>query len=451
MVTDPRRTEQEVEAPLEAWRRKATGLLVAATAVFYLPAAVMVAVPRPDLPASLFGRVALEGCYVAILGLAAARGLRPRVRGWAFLATCYALVMLALVMTGGPFGKALLVVMPAFALALLGARAGRFAAVVSALLLVVSLVPPFAPFLVGFFSTTGAPLTPPTPTGVAVVQVLGLLGLLLSTTALLERFHLFLLERLVAERHTSAQLVQEAARREAAHRALEEEMQARRRLERELAQVGDRERQRWGQEVHDGVCQELTGALLRCQAVQRRLREGGAVGEEDVGALSLRLQEALQEAQTVARGLWPLEADPQALARGLRALVRRAAEEGNGRGEFRTEGRVEAPDPEVAQHLYRIAQEALSNAVRHARATSLLVELCGEGERLLLQVSDDGVGLPEAPNSGGLGLRTMAYRAQLLEGELQVARGPEGGTRVVCRVPRTLAAPPAPGGAVDGE
>jgi signal transduction histidine kinase len=93
-------------------------------------------------------------------------------------------------------------------------------------------------------------------------------------------------------------------------------------------------------------------------------------------------------------------------------------------------------DPEVAQHLYRIAQEALSNAVRHAKASRIRVVFRGTDSEFTLQVEDDGVGLPAASPAGGMGLRTMRYRAQILEGELTVAPAAGGGTRVTCRVPR---------------
>jgi two-component system, LuxR family, sensor kinase FixL len=104
---------------------------------------------------------------------------------------------------------------------------------------------------------------------------------------------------------------------------------------------------------------------------------------------------------------------------------------------------VTVPDPEVAQHLYRIAGEAVSNAVRHARASRITVALRREEEELLLEIRDDGIGLPEPRPTGGLGLRTMAYRAQLLGGALSLEPLPAGGTRVSCLVARRLAVPTA--------
>ena len=107
------------------------------------------------------------------------------------------------------------------------------------------------------------------------------------------------------------------------------------------------------------------------------------------------------------------------------------------RCECMTAGDVRVADPEVAQHLYRIAQEALSNAVRHAKASRIRVVFRGTDSEFTLQVEDDGAGLPVELPASGMGLRTMRYRAQILEGELTVAPAPGGGTLVTCRVPRS--------------
>jgi signal transduction histidine kinase len=110
------------------------------------------------------------------------------------------------------------------------------------------------------------------------------------------------------------------------------------------------------------------------------------------------------------------------------------------RCEYRTAGDVRVADPEVAQHLYRIAQEALSNAARHAQASRIRVEFRGTDSELTLQVEDDGVGLPAASPAGGMGLRTMRYRAQIMNGELTIGPGPGGGTRVTCGVQHSVEA-----------
>jgi signal transduction histidine kinase len=226
------------------------------------------------------------------------------------------------------------------------------------------------------------------------------------------------------------------AERAADHQELEHEMLERQRLERALARISDEERRRLGQDVHDGVCQQLTGALLRCQALERRLDRGNAAEAADIAALSCLLEEAIDEAYAVARGLNPLEPEPEALVQALRSLLRRTRETAGTSCEFIASGDTRVADPAAAQHLYRIAQEALSNAVRHAQAGHITVELRGCENELVLRVEDDGAGMPAVPANGGMGLGTMAYRAQAMEGVLVVEPSPDGGTRVICQVPR---------------
>jgi signal transduction histidine kinase len=185
--------------------------------------------------------------------------------------------------------------------------------------------------------------------------------------------------------------------------------------------------------------------LLRWQTLQRSLREGGPVSAAESERLTSLLTEAIDEAHSIALGLCPVEPEPDALAPALRALTRRMQETAGVHCEFLATGDVRVPDSEMAQHLYRIAQEALSNAVRHAHAKRIAVELRGSAGEVGLQVEDDGVGLPPDGGGGGMGLRTMAYRAQVLGGQLTVAPGPGGGTRVACCLPR-----PAPLAAARG-
>jgi signal transduction histidine kinase len=268
------------------------------------------------------------------------------------------------------------------------------------------------------------------------MQTAALAAFLAALIVLLGRFHRFMLDALAAQER-------EAVERSAAQRKVESEMRERERLEREIAGIGDEERRRLGRELHDGVCQQVTAALLRCQALERRLERGGTLSGKDFETPSTLLAESIDEAHNVARGLCPLEPDPEALAPALRALAKRIQEISAVRCEFLATGDVRVPDPAMAQHLYRIAQEALSNAVRHAHANRITVELRGSDGELTLQVEDDGVGLPAALPAGGMGLRTMAYRAQVLDGHLTVAPALGGGTRVTCRVPYSVGPPAA--------
>jgi signal transduction histidine kinase len=273
--------------------------------------------------------------------------------------------------------------------------------------------------------------------GILWFQVAIVAAFLISLMLLLERFHRFLLDALAAQCRATLDLRREAEERSVAQREKEREMHERQRLEREIAGITDGERRRLGHELHDGVCQQLAAALLRCQALERRLERGATLSGSDVAPLSSLLAQSMDEARNVALGLCPLEPHADALAPALRMLTMRMRETTAAQCEFLSAGNVRISDPEKAQHLYRIAQEALSNAARHAHAHRIAVELSGSELDLVLQVEDDGVGLPRELPGTGMGLRTMAYRAEILSAELTVAAAAGGGTRVVCRLPRS--------------
>jgi signal transduction histidine kinase len=269
------------------------------------------------------------------------------------------------------------------------------------------------------------------PTGAFWQQAAGLTAFLVTAMVLLDRFHRFLLAALDAQR---AAVVQS-----------EHEMRERQRLERGIAAIGDEERRRLGRELHDGVCQQITAALLRCQALQRAVSRGTPLSAEEFGPLTALLTETIDDAHNVALGLYPLGTDPGALAPALRVLARRTEEMSGIRCQYVERGDVRVSDAVVAQHLYRIGQEALSNAARHSQASRITVGLEAGDGGLTLHVEDNGVGLPPDRRGVRMGLQSMDYRARLISGTLAVASAPGGGTRVTCRVPRPPAAPGSTG------
>ena len=409
-----------VDAALMAWRRKAADVLMIATAAVHLPVIIIVMLGYGTPAGPLGIAIAVTG-YVVMAAAALLRQVEYRTRLLAFFIAAYLVVAVTnLVAPHGPYAQVGLVCQPALVLALCGSPAARIAILASGTILVSA---PFLRVLPSVARTLGIdPAQVADAPGLVWMQAAALVGFLAALMVLLDRFHRFLLDALAGQCRATA--------------GLEHEMRERQRLEREIAAIGDGERRRLGQELHDGVCQQVTGALLRCQALERRLERGGAASGADFAALSSLLAETIDEAHNVALGLCPLEPDPEALAPAVRALTRRIQEMGAVRCEFFAAGDVRVPDAATAQHLYRIAQEALSNAVRHAHASRIAVELRGSAGELSLQVEDDGVGVPAELPAGGMGLRTMVYRAQILEGNLTIALAPSGGTRVACRVPR---------------
>lgn len=429
MQTDLPSEDLTMDAALVAWHRKATNVLLVASAVGHLLPAILMAAGYGPRMTTWFRATALA-CYMVMVGSAVLLSVNWRIRLGAYFVAAYTVVAFAaLSPVQGPYASVGLVAQPILALVLCGATAARIAIAASAVILVSAPFVRTLPGVAGALIVDAAP--PAVPLAIVWFQTTGLGAFLATLIVLLDRFHRFLLRTLAAQYEAKADLRLEAIERH--------------RLEREIAAIGDEERRRLGRDLHDGVCQGLTAALLRWQTLQRSLREGGPVSAAESGRLTALLTEAIDEAHNIALGLCPVEPEPDALAPALRALIRRTQETADVQCEFLATGDVRVPDSEMAQHLYRIAQEALSNAVRHAHAKRIAMELRGSTGELALQVEDDGMGLLAGRRSGGMGLRTMGYRAQILGGRLMITRAPGGGTRVACCVPRPVSLPSAPG------
>lgn len=217
--------------------------------------------------------------------------------------------------------------------------------------------------------------------------------------------------------------------------ALTAEMAERTRLEGRIVSVSEDERRRISLELHDGLCQGLTAARLRLDAVSANMPEGGR--DAGLDRLSGLLDNLVDQAYDLSRGLWPLEHDGVGVGPSFRDMIRRLAENGDIPVEFHRERACEGcRNPHLVQ-IYRIAQEAVANAVKHSGASRIEVSLtCPGGREALLTVRDDGRGRAAGKASpGGLGLGIMAHRARIIGGELRIGDAPGGGTLVACRVP----------------
>ncbi len=204
------------------------------------------------------------------------------------------------------------------------------------------------------------------------------------------------------------------------------------RLEHEVLAASERERHSIGADLHDGLGQLLTAIELTCTMLKSDAA-GHPVLTRRIDAMSRMLREAIAQTRFLARGLVPLGSDPDALQIGLTELIERINAIGKLRCVFECPQPVTVPDPFVSGHLYRIAQEAVNNAVKHARARQVTVRLVtGEGA-LRLEVEDDGSGL--ARNRTGLGLGVMQHRAKVIGGELTITSNRGEGVKIVCRLP----------------
>ena len=215
----------------------------------------------------------------------------------------------------------------------------------------------------------------------------------------------------------------------------------RRRMERQILEATAEEQRRIGQDLHDGLCQELTGIAFAVELLGRKLGARRAPEKATLDRIAELVDQSITHARELARGLQPVALDAAGLATALSELSHKGESLFGVTCVFERRGDLDAAvaGGETAGHLYRIAQEAISNAVRHGRARTIDVELAADDSSLRLTVSDDGTGIPaKPPATGGIGLQTMAYRARVIGGALTVRPGRHGGTVVTCAVPLTL-------------
>ena len=167
----------------------------------------------------------------------------------------------------------------------------------------------------------------------------------------------------------------------------------------------------------------------------RRVERGGSVERAEAADVADLVDEALRQVRRLSRGLMASEIEPGGLRPALAALVADADRVATASVTFQSEGDGALLAPDSERHLYRIAQEAITNALRHGRPRRVEVTLGIEGPGATLTIADDGDGISmEGPEAGG-GLRTMRHRADLVAGDLEVGPGPSGGTRVRVTVP----------------
>jgi signal transduction histidine kinase len=209
------------------------------------------------------------------------------------------------------------------------------------------------------------------------------------------------------------------------------------RLEREIIGISEREQERIGQDLHDGICQYL--AALSCSAASLKsdleahhLAEEAKVADELAGFL----RDAVAQTRNLARGLVPVQMDEAGLASALEELTASATRLLGIRCVYESAGAPMIRDNAVAMHLYRIAQEAINNATKHGKAANVLVSLIDDGTATTLRIADDGTGISKTVTGGdGMGLGLMYYRARLVGGELRIDEPPAGGTVISCGVP----------------
>jgi PAS domain S-box-containing protein len=209
-------------------------------------------------------------------------------------------------------------------------------------------------------------------------------------------------------------------------------------LEREILEVSSREQQRIGNDLHDGLGQELTGVALMLRALAGRIRKEHPQANIDMNETIALVNHSIESTRALARGLSPVSIEGGGLLPALQTLIARARSAYGVNIQMRR--LIRRPlqiRPDAATHLYRIVQEGLTNAVRHGRASRLTLTVISTTSHIDVSVRDNGRGIAATSSrSAGIGLKTMSYRAEMLGGELSILPAPGGGTIVKCRCPQ---------------
>lgn len=212
----------------------------------------------------------------------------------------------------------------------------------------------------------------------------------------------------------------------------------RKRLEAAVTSSAEEERGRIARDLHDSLGQELGGALFLGDLLQRDLKERGAAEAERAAQIHALVEKALADVREIARGLYPVPSEPDGLITALQNLADRVTRDCRIECSFDADSALLLEDRTTATHLYRIAQEAVNNALKHSGAARIDIRLAATTHSLEISVRDHGTGWRQnSPASGGLGMQTMKHRANLIGGQLTAGNAPGGnGVLVCCSVAR---------------
>jgi two-component system, LuxR family, sensor kinase FixL len=208
------------------------------------------------------------------------------------------------------------------------------------------------------------------------------------------------------------------------------------RLQREVLAIPAREQQRIGEELHDGLGQQLTGLSMLAQSL---LNKATRPEHELARQLASGLNEAMSQVQALSRGMMPIQIYADGFMISLQEITETFQQQSQIPIKLQIDDFVLLFDDATATHLYRIVQESLNNAVKHADASQIDVSLKVEGDHGLLEIADDGIGIATGMEgtAGGLGLSIMKHRCGLFDGEITINPAGERGTKVSCRFPLT--------------
>jgi PAS domain S-box-containing protein len=220
----------------------------------------------------------------------------------------------------------------------------------------------------------------------------------------------------------------------------ERDITERKRLEEEMTEISMREREEIGREMHDSLGQMLTGISVKSKGLELKLKSKALEESADAAEVCKLANKLITQTRRLAKTLHPVDLRAGGLVSALRALASDTESLLKVSCEIKCERVASIQDPTMAKHLYRIAQEAVTNAVKHGKAKNIRIELASDKERSVMTVKNDGKSLPEVlTNREGLGLKIMDYRARTIGGSLHVHSSPKGGTVATVIFPHRVA------------
>jgi signal transduction histidine kinase len=224
----------------------------------------------------------------------------------------------------------------------------------------------------------------------------------------------------------------ETARQLTATRAALEESQ------KQILSISEREQRRFGAELHDGLGQQLTAIELQCQSLKEDLPANRLDLQKQVAQIGQHLREAIAQTRSLAHGLSPVNLGSGGLAEALSELALRMSREGKIKCVFESSAPVEISDHSVAEHFFRIAQEAVNNAVKHSGADRIVIRMSNTNHGVQLEIADNGRGLPKSERpQRGIGLQVMKHRASLSNAQFEIRSRRDKGVTVTCTLKKT--------------
>jgi PAS domain S-box-containing protein len=207
------------------------------------------------------------------------------------------------------------------------------------------------------------------------------------------------------------------------------------RLKQDVAAISEEEQRRFGRDLHDSHCQDLTAISFFAETIAATLDTKDPDCASQVRALGEMVRKSAESVHMLAASLSSQQIEQSGLVKALEELASHTSQRFSVACTVKADRKHTIRDTLLAVHLYRIAQEAMSNAARHSHAKKIEVSMRREGDRDVLEIADDGVGFSVEGKAAGLGLRTMDYRASVIRGTLKIVSKPGSGTVVTCSFP----------------